>query len=265
MEGIVVQGYEVGIKKMGVSASIPSNDYARLMYYLNCILYCIPNFDLPKKYTNYGSYYHLTGDEEKEVVLLALLLSPDLLLNKIIFAVPNGSPALSGRTNEFYEISETHKLGAVATNLEDFVVIKGERVRVNKIMLMCENWLKDYYLNPIVRITQQLESGNATAAGVSYYSDNNYGQGSNNSGSRAQPRSNDNYRQGSNNNGLRVQNRSDNNGRLGSINNAPKVQNNSDVYYRQDSNDNRPSKCVIFLALLFICGFCGFIYLIFTR
>ena len=162
MEGIVAEGSEVGIKKVGSSSTVPGNGYARLMYYLRCISDCIPNFNLPTKYTDYDSQYHLSDSEEKEILVLAFVLDPALLMDKLVFVVPHGSPALSGRSNEFYEISETHRLGALAINLDDFVVIKGERVKISKIMLMSEEWLKDYYFNPFLRLTtKRLETENA--------------------------------------------------------------------------------------------------------
>jgi len=135
----------------GRDIRVPKNDIARLMYYLHCMSRCLDDA-VPANLCNFNNYYKLSEDEMKAVVALAVILSPDVLLNKVIFMLEDNSPALKGTSNEFYEINQTdHILAATRGPRDGILVLQGKRVTIHKIMVFDEKWLKDCYLTPLVK------------------------------------------------------------------------------------------------------------------
>ena len=64
---------------------------------------------LPKELTNYKNHRYIDNDTRKAVVAAAVLLSPDVLLGKVIFPMPEG--VRSQYTCEFLEIPRTNANG----------------------------------------------------------------------------------------------------------------------------------------------------------
>jgi len=149
-------GNDVKIEMTGHSVTIPPNNYAKMMYYLSSISSCL-EYIIPAEFTKYEKYYNLNSEEKIGIMTLCALLSPDLLLNKVIFMVPTGDPVLDGSTNNFYKITNASTVIAAATNLVETIVIGEKSVQVNKIMVFNEYWLKNYYINPLVEETNRLE------------------------------------------------------------------------------------------------------------
>jgi hypothetical protein len=141
-----IQRNQIGMKKTGVSASIPNNDVARLMYYFNSVCQAIEYTDNDmQRYRNYHNWSSLSSREVRLLVALCYTLSPDVFNNKVFFQ----SDALCGNSsNEFYEISQvSHQLLAVRS-----IVVAGRTRRVNKIMTYTMPWMRDYYLGPMMRL-----------------------------------------------------------------------------------------------------------------
>ena len=140
----------VGIKKTGVTTSVPPNSKAKLMYYLNCVATLIelndPNL---RRLRDYQNYYLLNDAETDALLALVLLFSPDELLGKIMFH----SEDCGGSRNEFYELSAVSHMLAVT----DSIVIGGERKRVAKIMFFQRVWMEDNYFTPIRSFQGRLE------------------------------------------------------------------------------------------------------------
>ena len=122
---------------------IPGNPKAKLMYYLNCISVVL-NTNKLSRYINYSQYYLIPDSEIPEIVALALLFSPEIMIKSRIF-INEENLDLS---NRFLEI--TGETIGIHANQE--FVIGGIVVRVLKKMLCTKNWIQTYYYEPIVNI-----------------------------------------------------------------------------------------------------------------
>jgi len=140
----------VGIKDFGTTVTVPDNPKAKLMYYLDCVAVVIdlnsPNLN---RLRNYRNYYTLNEAETDALLALALLLSPDELLNKVFFH----SEDCGGSSNKFLELSAVSNMLAVTDN----IVIGGERKRVAKIMFFRMSWMEKNYFTPIRSFQGRLE------------------------------------------------------------------------------------------------------------
>ena len=148
--------------------TIPNNDIARLMYYLNCVFYVI-QYDIDKKFTDYNNYYNLTKKEEETVVGLALLFNPKILIDLKIFILD--SRLLIGEfSNEFYKITDER----IGIHVNEEVMIGGKVVRVLKVMAINENWLNNNYLDPIDNINNRKKNNYLPSSSSNYNYNYNY-------------------------------------------------------------------------------------------
>ncbi len=129
--------------------NVPHNDIGKIMYYLNCVCYCIDYKDNDiKRYTNYSNWASLSGEEDQLVFLLGLTLSPDLLIGKVIFQSDELSRDMQGR---FYEIGQVRHQVVVVPSL----VVAGRTCQVQRILAFKQSWLKENYLDPMNRLAQR--------------------------------------------------------------------------------------------------------------
>ena len=149
---------ELTVKKTGVAATVPDNPKAKLMYYLHSICHAL-DLDTSdsqniRRLRDYANYRALSDDEVTQLLLLCAMLSPDILLDKVIFQ----NDAMCGeRSNEFYEIGAVRNRMVVSNS----IVIGGQTRRVNKIMTFQMIWLRTYYLNPMQALAGELEARQA--------------------------------------------------------------------------------------------------------
>ena len=136
------------VEATGVATSVPNNSIAKLMYYLTCLNHCLGDF-LPERLTDY-QHYSQTSEEEKTIVAVtAVLLSPDEVLNKVMFLVETGSPTLRGKSCEFYNFTEAQRVLSAIPVGNGVIVVDGKSVNVSRIMVCQESWLLNYYIQPI--------------------------------------------------------------------------------------------------------------------
>jgi hypothetical protein len=124
-------------------ATVPDNDLARLMYYLNCVFSAIEYNDQDvRKYRDYHNWSFLSDAEQHMVLILALTFDPREFENKVFFH----SDQLSGDSgNKFYDFIEVrHQLLAVQS-----IAIAGQTRQVKKIMTYKTAWMQKYYYNSI--------------------------------------------------------------------------------------------------------------------
>jgi hypothetical protein len=76
------------VSEVGRDVDVAVDPIAHLMYYLNCVYSCVPTLDMiPTKLRRHYNYRSLTNEERTQVVILAAILSPDMLMNKLFFEV----------------------------------------------------------------------------------------------------------------------------------------------------------------------------------
>ena len=84
---------------------IPGNPKAKLMYYLNCISVVL-NTNKLSRYINYSQYYLIPDSEIPEIVALALLFSPEIMIKSRIFININYKNSLF---KKYYSIQYHHR------------------------------------------------------------------------------------------------------------------------------------------------------------
>jgi hypothetical protein len=142
----VWQRQNFDLRETGVSVSIPNNDIAKCMYYLQCVCNVIDCEDANLKiFTNYRNYRALSDDEDEMVYKLCLMCSPDILDEKVFIE----NEALCGSShNNFFELSAVkNTLGVVGS-----IFIAGRTREVKKIMTYKMSWMHTFYLEPMARL-----------------------------------------------------------------------------------------------------------------
>ena len=148
----VIGSTQIQLKKTGSPTTVPDNPIAKLMYYFDCICSCVEadNDSTIRRLRNYNNYSRLSNEEEAQLLILCLALSPDKLIGSIIFPVKDGDD-LNGMSNDFFELS------AVNTKLivSESILIGGQQKRVRKIMMFKKSWIEKNYLNPLRSIERR--------------------------------------------------------------------------------------------------------------
>ena len=139
------------IEPTGYETFTPSNNLAKLMYYLSCV-FAVIQYNEDSKFADYEHYYNLSKEDEKAVIVLALLLNPKLFLDAHIFIIePNLIPY--GFSNQFYKITDER----IGVHANEEIIIAGKAVRVLKIMACKESWLDNNFYDPIANINRTSE------------------------------------------------------------------------------------------------------------
>ena len=142
----VIGSTQIHIKKTGSSCTIPDNPIAKLMYYFNCVCSCVEADDdyTTRRLRNYNNYSSLSSQEEAQLLILCLALSPDKLIGSI-FLPASDDEDLSGCSNEFYEVSAVSTRVLVSQSL----LVGGQQKKVRKIMKFKKSWIENYFINPL--------------------------------------------------------------------------------------------------------------------
>ena len=142
----VIGSTQIHVKKTGSSTTVPDNPIAKLMYYFNCVCSCIEADDdyTTRRLRDYANYSSLSSQEEAQLLILCLALSPDKLIGSI-FLPASDEEDFDGCTNEFYELS------AVSTRVlvSESLMVGGQQKKVRKIMKFKKAWIERYYIDPL--------------------------------------------------------------------------------------------------------------------
>ena len=139
------------IEETGEYAYVPYDDLAKLMYYLNCV-FTVLQINEDKKFIDFKHYMDLTQEEQKHVFFLAVLFSPDILIEKGVF-LENPDLLDYGDNNKFLKLTD-ERIG-IHVDQEIFV---GERyVKVLEVMVCNKKWLNRNYYEPKERTKNLLK------------------------------------------------------------------------------------------------------------
>ena len=156
------------VKPIGRTVTVPDNNLARLMYYLDCV-FTVIQYDQSSRLTDYQNYYLLSKEEEQTVLGLVALFNPKVMSDLSLFIVSRNLVPY-GSSNEFYQITDDR----IGVHVNSEVVIGGRVVKVLKIMACTEDWIYRNYINPAQSYTKpQLTSS-------SNYNYSNYNTTNNN-------------------------------------------------------------------------------------
>lgn len=134
------QHNQYGIRDIGIPCEVPDNPFAELAYYLGCVAKCLDIREELGKLADYTQYRWFTLDDKKRLVSLAILLSPDKLIDKCWFP-----SADIDRLNDFYELTRMQNNIMFTSSIQ----IGMQSRRVAKIMLFQQRWLNNYYTQPL--------------------------------------------------------------------------------------------------------------------
>lgn len=134
------------VEPFGSKATIPDDNYARLMYYLNCVDSVI-SYDKSDMLSDYQHYY-LLNPAQKEVLLKTCeLFNPKIFIKAGIFIVDE-KLLPNNYDNQFYKITDQR----IGFHINQEIMIGGRTVKVLKVMACNINWLDKYYITPLKNI-----------------------------------------------------------------------------------------------------------------
>ena len=139
------------VKDNSVDINIPDNDVARLMYYLQCVS-SVLKYNGFSQYTNYNAYYLLSNEDKINLLKLAIIFNPDIMMKVGVF-VKHEDLDLG---NRFFEITDEEM--KIHANRE--IVIGGIRTNVLKIMFFKSSWADRNYYSPKSRLTEEILNPN---------------------------------------------------------------------------------------------------------
>jgi hypothetical protein len=150
---LIVHGHQTGIQCTGTRAEVPSDPFARLKYYLNCVKFCIPGLSsLPSCLTDQSDYDDLDLVEKTAVVALAMRFDIKVMMKANLFIPDFDKRICETSSNEFFKITDK-KVSAIATSS---VIVAGERVQVTKLMLFTESWAKSNFFTPLEAAVREI-------------------------------------------------------------------------------------------------------------
>ena len=137
------------IERTSRKVVVPGNDFAKLMYYLDCVASAL-QCDINSRYRDYKHYYNLTENDKEAIMVIVLLFNPEILIKCKVFILDS---RLLRRQfdNEFFKITDEN----IGIHVNEEVIIGGRQIRVLEIMACNENWIKTYYLDPIRNINDR--------------------------------------------------------------------------------------------------------------
>lgn len=128
----------------GIFEPLPDHMGARLMFYLHCVhkVMDIRDADTIEKLIDYEHFVRLSSSEVDKLVIMAIALAPDRLLNKCFI---ENDELCGDLLNEFYHKDELED----AIKVYDFIRIGNESRYVYKIMCFKKQFLHDNYYEPL--------------------------------------------------------------------------------------------------------------------
>jgi len=160
---------QVGVTDISTTVTIPNNNIARLMYYLDCVDTCLEGA-VPDIYCNYQNCFAMNDDDKVNIVALCAILAPEELLDKIIFDVPLHDASLKGSANRIYKVEEASTvLTQYGFGRFTAISVEGRDVSVCNILMCCEDWLIQHFDDPMRAEAWRLQYARQRASTSTYY------------------------------------------------------------------------------------------------
>ena len=135
-----------------INVIVPDNDRAKLMYYLHCMCDVLSlediGYDL-ERLINFQQYKILSREEEKKLVTLCLLLSPDVMEGNCIFL---NKEVCGIRNNRFFNICAARTTFACS----ETVCVGEFQVVVKQVMCFTPLWIIKNYFKPMENLINKI-------------------------------------------------------------------------------------------------------------
>ena len=132
----------LNIKDDSVIVPVPGNDLAKLMYYLKCV-YNVFKCEELEPYIDFKNYFLLYNIDD--VIKFARIFNPRTMIKSKLFILDNDLKY----SNKFYKITdETYGI-----HFNEEILISGRVAKVSTIMFFKNEWIRNFYLNPLQRLT----------------------------------------------------------------------------------------------------------------
>ena len=143
----VIGSTKIHVKTTTVKVTVPDNPIAKLMYYFDCICYCIEADDdyTTRRLRNYSNYSSLSSQEEAQLLILCLALSPEKLIGSIFLPASDDEDFTDGCNNEFFQLSAVNTRVLVSESL----LIGGQQKKIRKIMKFKKCWVENNFIDPL--------------------------------------------------------------------------------------------------------------------
>jgi hypothetical protein len=126
--------------------SIPEDNIAKLMYFLNAVHNCV-DVAFDDRLINYRYYYDLSDEERREVVTFAHRYRPAALRNVIFYEVDDTSYMLTTTSNRFLELNDPVVIGSF--NLpSNVVLVDGVQHVIRRVMIYKRVWAREFFMDP---------------------------------------------------------------------------------------------------------------------
>ena len=143
------QEKQLGIKSVGSKITIPDIPTARLMCYLKMINR-LTDYEIPDKLSDFTNYSYLTYEEKKQILNIAIMISPDILIeNRVIFKEPKLCDKVM---NSIFELT-----GEASIPTPNDFNIMDKSVHPVRVMAYNDDYLNKFYYRPIKGILKELE------------------------------------------------------------------------------------------------------------
>ncbi|KIJ42084.1 hypothetical protein M422DRAFT_31475 [Sphaerobolus stellatus SS14] len=141
--------FSVNATNTGVSITVPNDDLARIMYYLNCVTVGVGLDILMNDIVDYKNFRLLSATRRALVFHTAKELSPDEFIDKVIFRDDEKEMTKETR-NSFWTIEAACDI----VSLQRDILIAGKIQNATKVMFFQTSWLEDNYIKPMQRLAR---------------------------------------------------------------------------------------------------------------
>jgi len=126
--------------------SIPEDNIAKLMYYINAVHNCV-DIKISDRLMSYRNVDDLTEQDKRDVVAFVHRYRPSALRNVIFFEVDDRSYMLPTTTNNFLDFQDPVVIGSF--NLpSNLVMVDGVQHIIRRVMIFKRVWMSDFFIEP---------------------------------------------------------------------------------------------------------------------
>ncbi len=142
-------GVETNFQIAKPSASLTTDDFQRLSYYLCAVGSCFPGV-LDEALTSYKEFRYFSQETKEAIFRVASLLKPSLLEGKALFLTSKPMMQLIkfGYSNSYINLHETTDL----TFPDDVKGLNGSTIEITRQMVYTEDWINSNYHMPLTNL-----------------------------------------------------------------------------------------------------------------